>query len=127
MARYVSSRVRINRMAIRQLDRATVTALEKTADALQGEIRDAQVIPMETGALRGEQFFIDDSDSNKGHITLSHSTPYARRLYFHPEYHFNKEFAAHAKGKWFDDWVDGSKKDRAQKIFNQMYRRESGL
>ena len=94
---------------------------------LQGEIRDAQVIPMETGALRGEQFFIDDSNVNKGHVSLVHSTPYARRLYYHPEYNFSHEFAENAKGKWFDDWVNGSKKKRAQEIYNQMFRRESGI
>ena len=127
MARYVNSRVRINRMAIRQLDRATITALEKTADLLQDEMRNAQVIPMKTGALKEEQFFVENSNSNKGHVLLVQSTPYARRLYFHPEYHFSHEFAAHAKGKWFDDWINGSKKKRPQEIFNQTYRRESGM
>lgn len=127
MAKSVSSKVTINKIAIRKLEKAAITALVKTADVLQGEIRDAQVIPMKTGALRGEQFYIDDSNADRGHIDLIHSTPYARRLYFHPEYNFNREFAANAKGKWFENWIDGPKKNRAQEIYNKMYKKESGV
>lgn len=123
----VKSKVKINKMAIRQLSQAAKTALEKTGHVLQDEIRQAEVIPMQTGALRGEQFFIDNSELNKGHISLVHSLPYARRLYFHPEYNFSKEFASHAKGKWFEDWISGSKKKLPKEIFMKFYKRESGI
>lgn len=32
---------------------------------------------------------------------LEYRTPYARRLYYHPEYEFNKEHNAEAGGYWF--------------------------
>lgn len=124
----VNSRVKLNMPQIRQLTRAQVTALEQTAEVLHGEIKDAQVVPMETGNLTGEAFFCDYSESSKGKVTLVHSTPYARRLYFHPEYHFNKEFHANAKGKWFEDWEPGGKEsDFAVKKYKELYRRLSGL
>lgn len=85
----VKSSVKLNMPKITQLTKAQVKALEYTAELLHGEVKDAQVIPMETGELSGEAFFCDYSESNQGKVTLVHSTPYARRLYFHPEYHLS--------------------------------------
>ena len=33
-------------------------------------------------------------------------TPYARRLYFHPEYNFKRGNNANAGGKWFDSFLN---------------------
>lgn len=123
-----TSRIKINQNAIKQLSRAAVISLEHTGEELMNEIRNEQVIPMKTGALRGEGFFEDKSQSNNGIVSLVHTVPYARRLYFHPEYNFNKEFAANAKGKWFEDWLPGGKNaDFAQKTFKELYRRNTGV
>lgn len=124
----VNSRVKLNMPKIRQLTQAQVTALERTAELLHGEVKDAQVVPMKTGNLTGEQFSCDYSQSSQGKVTLVHSTPYARRLYFHPEYKFNKEFHEDAKGKWLGDWMPGGKKsDFAPEAFKKFYRRLTGL
>lgn len=124
----VSSSVKLNMPRIRQLSQAQVTALEQTAEALHGEVKDAQVVPMETGNLTGEAFFCDYSESRNGKVTLVHSTPYARRLYYHPEYDFRKDYHANAKGRWFEDWEPGGKnKDFAVNAYKEMYRRLTGL
>lgn len=127
MARDVSSKIRINRLAIKRLETAQIRALRKTADFLHGEIADAQVIPMETGALSGEQFFVQDNKASEGHAELVNATPYARRLYFHPEYNFSKTYHADAQGEWFDPWVDGSKKNVAENAYRRFYKEESGV
>ena len=41
------------------------------------------------GTLQNESTFVDYSNSSKGTVTLVSSTPYARRLYYHPEYNIN--------------------------------------
>lgn len=46
------SRVRIDQGKLRQLTRAKITALEKTAEALHTEIVQTQVMPRDTGALQ---------------------------------------------------------------------------
>ncbi|HIS57149.1 MAG TPA: hypothetical protein IAB48_10925 [Candidatus Fimimorpha excrementavium] len=126
--RKVTSRVKMNMPKIKQLTQAQVAALEQTAETLHGEVKDAQVVPMKTGNLSGEAFFCDYSESNQGKVSLVHSTPYARRLYFHPEYHFNKEFHENARGEWFEDWLPGGKnQDFAQKAFKEFYRRLTGV
>lgn len=124
----VNSAIKLNMPRLRQLTQAQITALEQTAEALHEEIANAQVVPMDTGNLTGESFFCDYSEINQGKATLVHSTPYARRLYFHPEYHFNKEFHADAKGKWFEDWEPGGKEEAwARDAYKRIYRRIAGL
>lgn len=124
----VKSTVKMNMPRIRQLTQAAVIALEQTADALQGEVKNSQVIPFDTGHLQGDSFFADYSDSSKGKVQLVTSTPYARRLYYHPEYNFQTDENPNAKGRWYEDWLlGGSKEDFAPKAFKDFYKRIGGV
>lgn len=135
----VNSSVKLNFPIIRRLTQAQITALEQTAECLHEEVVQRRVVPRRDGALQGESFFVDTSKSNRGKVTLVHAEPYARRLYFHPEYHFHKEpwedskgrkhdGNPNAKGKWFEDWEPGGKKsDFAINTYKQIYRRLTGV
>ena len=119
--------IELNHLALRQLDRAAIVALGKTAEALHTEVVQAQVVPRDTGWLQNSSFSVDLSEVSKGTARLVLSTPYARRLYFHPEYHFHKDKNPNARGRWFDDWLPGgSKQGFAAKAFAAFYRKESG-
>lgn len=123
-----TSKVKINHRKIAELTRAAVTSLEQTAEALHTEVIQAQVVPRDTGNLQNEAFFVDTSESDNGTVTLAHSTPYARRLYFHPEYNFQTEENPNAKGQWFEDWLPGGKHENfCEKAFKELYRRNSGI
>ncbi|WP_124067389.1 hypothetical protein [Clostridium sp. E02] len=124
----VRSTVKMNMPRIRKLTQAAVTVLEMTAEALHTEVIQAQVVPFDTGNLQGESFFADYSDSSKGKVQLVTSTPYARRLYFHPEYKFQTDENPNAKGHWYEDWEPGgSKEDFAPKAFKKFYKRVGGV
>lgn len=161
----VNSKINLNFDFIRQLEEGQVKALEETAEHLHSEVVQAQVVPRMDGALQGESFFLDKSQSASGKVSLVHSTPYARRLYYHPEYNFhtgpwdeyvvekdgkkksfdNKADAEayagkgakishlahegnpHARGKWFEDWLSGSKADDCQKAYTRFYKRITGV
>ena len=123
----VSSRIKINQFRIKNLSEATVKALEMTAEALHTEVVQAQVIPFDKGTLQNESTFVDYSNSKKGKVTLVSSTPYARRLYYHPEYNFNTSENKNAKGKWYEDWIDGKKKDFCKDTFKKFYKQEGGV
>ena len=124
----VNSVIKMNFPKIRQLSKAQVTALEKTAEALHSEVVQAQVIPFDTGNLQNESTFVDYSESSSGKVSLIHSTPYARRLYFHPEYHFSKDENTNAKGKWYEDWLPGGKnQDFAINAYQEINRRLTGV
>ncbi len=124
----VSSTVKMNFPKIRQLTQAQVTALEKTAEALHTDVIQAQVMPFDTGNTQNESTFVDYRNSSKGSVTLSTSNPYARRLYYHPEYDFSIDENPNARGEWYEDWLEGGKKqDFAKNKFKQFYKKESGI
>ena len=109
-------------------EEAQVKALEQTAEALHTEVVQAQVVPRDTGNLQGEGMFVDYSESQNGVVTIVHDVPYARRLYFHPEYHFSKKENPNARGEWFEDWLpSGKNADFCREAYKAIYRRITGL
>lgn len=124
----VNSTIRMNWGRIRELTEAQITALEHTGEHLHTEVEQAQVMPFDTGNLQGESTFVDTSKSSYGKVTLVSSTPYARRMYFHPEYDFKTDENPNAGGEWLEDWLPrGSKQDDCKKAFKQIYKRITGV
>lgn len=122
-----TSTVKLDMGVINRLDKAAVMALEQTAEELHTEIVQAQVIPRKSGTLQNEGTFVETSNANQGSVAIVSSTPYARRLYFHPEYNFSKEANPNAKGEWFEDWQPGGKNQNyARDTFARIYRRLAG-
>lgn len=102
----VTSRVELKMSVLAMLDGAQYKALEQTADATLTELRDRQVMPFDTGNLQNDSTFVDDSRKDK--VSIVSSTPYARRLYFHPEYNYRRGNNASAGGKWFESFLNDS-------------------
>ena len=142
----VRSRIRLNLPRIRELTEAAVTALEKTAEAVHTEVVQAQVMPRDTGAMQGERTFIKAGESisstyengaeavntitkeKGGKVSIITTSPQVRRLYYHPEYHFQTTENPNAKGKWLEDWEPGgSQEDFAVEAFKELYRREADV
>lgn len=143
----VKSTVRLSFPRVRQLTGATARALELTGEALHEEVAQAQVVPRRDGELSEEAFFVEESESQNGKVTLVHSVPYARRLYYHPEYKFHtgpwkeewvdedekKHYAKHdgnpnARGLWYEDWLPGGKYAAfATKSFKRFYKQLGGV
>lgn len=123
MSDYVTSKVKLNLSAIRKLDTASVKALEQTTDALLTEIKNNQVMPFNTGNLQNESTFADYSESAQGKTTISSTTPYARRLYYHPEYNFSTKENKNAGGKWLEPWLQGGKYENfCNETFAKIYK-----
>ena len=110
---------------INQLEKAQIRALEKTAEALHTEVVQAQIMPRDTGTLQNEKTFVDRSHSRRGRVYIVSEGPYARRLYFHPEYDFQKYENPFAQGKWFTPWLPGGiSEDFTQNAYTRILRRE---
>ena len=103
----VKSTVKMNFPRIKQLTQAAVTALEMTGEELHAEVVQAQVFPLIQATCKTKVPFVDYGDSKMGKVTLISSTPYARRLYYHPEYNFQTKENPNAKGHWYEDWESG--------------------
>lgn len=139
MARNVKSTVKLNMPMVRKLTAAAKVSLEQTAEAIHTDVVQSQVMPRDTGTLQNESTFVDSSDISQGKAYLVSSTPYARRLYYHPEYNFHQtpwtdeagkkhEGNKNAKGRWLDDYLKGGKKqDFALKAFKKLYKKNAGL
>ena len=54
--------------------------------------------------------FADISDSRQGVVHIVSSTPYARRLYYHPEFHFSQDENVMAGAGWFEPYKNGGNK-----------------
>lgn len=123
-----TSKVIINAGMIKKISQAQVRALEQTAEALHTEIVQAQVMPRDTGTLQNEKTFVYNSDAQRGISRIISEGPYARRLYFHPEYNFQTAENPNAKGRWFEDWLPGGKEeDFAPDAFKRFYKKEAGI
>ena len=124
----VKSTVKMNFPRIKQLTQAAVTALEMTAEAMHTEVVQAQVFPFDTGNLQNESTFVDYSKSKDGKVTLVSSTPYARRLYYHPEYNFQTDENPFAGGEWYEPWLPGGvSQDFARNAFKRFYKKVGGV
>lgn len=118
----------LDKKKIKEVEDGMATALEMTAEAVVGMVRDDQVIPRKDGALQGEQFFSDTKKSKKGIVSLVHATPYARRLYYHPEYNFNTLENPNARGKWYTDYMKSGKKvDEIKQIYGKFLKMHGGV
>ena len=112
---------------IKKLTDAQVKALEMTAEALHTEVVQAQVMPRDSGHLQNDSTFVDYSQSKSGTVSLVSQTPYARRLYFHPEYNFRTVENENAQGKWLEPWIDGEKKNFCKNAFAKFYKQIGGV
>lgn len=118
----VTSRVELNIGVLNMLDGAQIEALGMTADATLTELRDRQVMPFDTGNLQNDSTFVDDSQRTT--VSIVSSTPYARRLYFHPEYNYRRGNNARAGGKWFDSFLND---DFIATAYAKLLKQKGGL
>ena len=127
MAVKVSSTIKLNEAKLKELTRQQYVSLAQTADALITDIRDEQLMPFDTGNLQNDSTFLDDSQKEQGRVSVVSSTPYARRLYYHPEYDFRTTNNRNAGGKWFEPYISGNKSDFIVNAFKVLFKRNGGL
>ena len=123
----VTSRITLNESRLRDLTRAQYDALAQTADALLTDLQQSNTMPFNTGNLQNDSTFVDDGQKSQGRVSIVSSTPYARRLYFHPEYNFRRDANSNAGGKWLEPYITGDKKDKAKDIYGRLFSRLGGL
>lgn len=123
----VNSTFKINEARLKAITQAQAISLAQTADALLTDLRDEQLMPFDTGNLQNDSTSVDESQKDKGKVSIVSTTPYARRLYFHPELNFRKVNNSRAGGKWFEPYISGSKKNFIADAFAKLLKRNGGL
>lgn len=111
-------RIVLNPTATARLSAKLDVALEQTADVLIGDIRESATVPRDTGVLQGEA--MSSQRLGEGLVAITNDTPYARRLYYHPEYNFSKTENSNAGGLWWDTYIEGPKRAVVKRSFKAM-------
>ncbi|WP_050698037.1 hypothetical protein [Anaeromassilibacillus senegalensis] len=118
----------LDQVAIARLGEAAERAARMAIDALKTDVVSAQVMPYDMGDMQDTQTFVDViREGDRILATLTTGAPQARRLYYHPEYNFQKGNNPNAGGLWLQPWLNGEKKSFVQDAFAEFYRKEAGL
>lgn len=107
---------------IGKLKNASIQAFEMTVEAVLTDIKTSQVVPKDTGALEDSAY--TEIKNNVGMIIFD--TPYARRMYWHPEYNFRHDKNPNAKGLWMEDYLTGDKKQWILDTYNKFFKQQAG-
>lgn len=99
-----------NTRNINKINEQANKALIDTAETIRTDLFQSQTMPFDTGTLQNASTFVDDKKVIKGVVKIVSDTPYARKMYFHPEYNFNKKYNPNAGGRWLDTYIIGAKK-----------------
>lgn len=102
--------VKLDKVKISNLEKSSRQAFEMTVEAVLSDIKTSAVVPKDTGELE-RSGFVDISQIKNMVATIIFDTPYARRLYWHPEYNFRKDKNVNAQGKWMQMYLDGDRKE----------------
>lgn len=117
--------IKYKHAVIKGMEKAAQDSLFLTGEALHTEVVQAQVMPFDTGTMQNTATSVQKLDKN--HVQLQTVTPYAARLYYHPEFNFQTASNKHAKGRWLDDWLTGKKADFCQKAFQKIFKKRAGF
>lgn len=119
----VKVNIELNQANIKKIQDAMVKALPLTMDEMKAELGRMEVVPRETGNLESDN---SSTGVENGVGYISYNTPYARRLYYHPEYNFRQDKNPNAQGRWMDDFIYGEKKNWLSKTFGKLLKMYSG-
>lgn len=118
---------KVNKSKLKAIDKSMQNALIKSVDALKTDLQQSQTMPFDTGAMQNRSMIIDSTKAAQGQVRLVTDTPYARRLYFHPEYNFRQDKNPNAQGKWLETYISGTKKDYLSKAFKRFVQKGGEL
>lgn len=102
--------IKLDRAKINTIINAKNKALEETTEVILSDIKTSAVVPKDTGELE-RSGFVDLSRLDDGITSIIFDTPYARRLYWHPEYNFRQDKNINAQGRWMQSYIDGDNKE----------------
>lgn len=119
--------VKLDSAKINILEQVHHKALEMTAVTVLNDIRTSAVVPKDTGELE-RSGFVDLSEIKNYVARIVFDTPYARRLYWHPEYDFRRGDGAlnpNAQGKWMESYLTGDKQNFVKDTYSTFLKQFS--
>lgn len=116
--------IKFDMNAIAKLEQAARDSAEATMNTVKTDLVSSATMPFDTGDMQNNQTFVVKTDNGASIVTGSVQS---RRLYYHPEYNFQRGKNKNAGAKWLEPYIDGDKKDIAQNAFAAEFKRRSGV
>lgn len=116
----VNVKVQLYPDKIKKLQEISQKAFELTVEAVLSDIRMSQTVPKNTGELERSGF--TEIDIQRMVARIIFDTPYARKLYWHPEYNFRQDKNQYAGGLWMQPYIDGDKKNFVKETYGEFLR-----
>ncbi len=116
--------IKLDYAKIRQIEQAALASASETLEAVYTDLVSAQTMPFDTGDMQNNQTFVEKTETGAVLITGSSQ---ARRLYYHPEYNFQRGKNTNAGAFWLEPYISGSKKDFVKAEFTEIFRKKAGL
>ena len=75
------------------------------------KVSNSQTMPFDTGTMQGSLHTEQFDAADESHVVLQTDGPQARRLYFHPEYNFQRGKNPNAGAAWYGPYEAGGAKE----------------
>ena len=111
--------IELNNANINRLIDYHKKALEMTTEAVLSDIKTSALVPKDSGELE-RSGFVDLSEIKEAVVRIVFDTPYARRMYWHPEYNFRKDKNPNAQGKWMEMYLTGEKQQFIKATYSKF-------
>lgn len=134
--------IKLDMQAIKAIEDAAVKSAEVAMEQVRTDLVSSQTLPADQYVLQNGGMYVGSKKSYQGysnkesvinvssgdevHISLVNDVPQARRLYYHPEYHFQKK-NKNAGAAWLEPYITGSKKDLAENEFVAEFKKRTGV
>lgn len=103
--------IELDMEALARIGTAARAAALETAEAVKTDIIASQTMPFDKGTMQGSLHTEQFEDGDAAHTVLQTDGPQARRLYFHPEYNFQKVNNPNAGAGWYEPYTAGGAKE----------------
>jgi len=118
----VNINIKLNQANINIVRQGMIKALPLTMEAMKSEVNNMQVVPKDIGDL--EESVVVGVENDIGFI--SYNTPYARRLYYNPQFNFRTDRNPNAQGRWLDSFMYGPKRQWLSSTFGEFLKQNTG-
>ncbi len=107
--------IKLDMAALAGIEKAVADSAVAALETVKADLVQSQTMPFDTGDMQNNQTFVAKTEEGAAIVTGS---PQARRLYYHPEYNFQRGKNRNAGAYWLEPYISGNKKDMAENAFS---------
>ena len=116
--------VKLNAGAIQRISEAVKQAAVDTMQVVYTDLVSSRTMPFDNGDMQNNNTWVEQTENGAVLITGSIQ---ARRLYYHPEYNFQRGKNPNVGAYWLEPYISGDKKDFIRDKYIELFRRRAGL